>query len=107
MSLSLNVVMTAQALGWSDVLALMLGAALLQIPISSWAAADETGVQVVQRPVVGSSNPFYTGNREPLLPSPLIKLPIGSITPKGWLRHQLELEAQGMTGRLPEISKWC
>jgi DUF1680 family protein len=45
-------------------------------------------------------------NREPLLPSPFIKLPIGSITPKGWLRHQLELEAQGMTGHLQEISKW-
>ncbi|HMJ66423.1 MAG TPA: beta-L-arabinofuranosidase domain-containing protein, partial [Candidatus Binatia bacterium] len=45
--------------------------------------------------------------REPLLPSPLIKLPIGAIEPRGWLRHQLELEANGMTGRLPEISKWC
>ena len=36
-----------------------------------------------------------------------MKLPIGSIIPKGWVRHQLELEAKGMTGRLPEISKWC
>jgi hypothetical protein len=49
----------------------------------------------------------YVANREPLLPSPLIKLPIGAIEPRGWLRHQLELEARGMTGRLPEISKWC
>src|SRR5438067_9899077 len=54
-----------------------------------------------------SSQPLYVANRDPLLPSPLIKLPIGSITPRGWLRHQLELEAQGMTGRLPELSKWC
>src|ERR1043165_559186 len=51
--------------------------------------------------------PLYIGNREPLAPSPFMKLPIGSITPQGWLRHQLELEAQGMIGRLPEISKWC
>ena len=107
MNLPLNVVMTAQAMGWSDVLALMLGAALLQIPVATWAAANEGGVEVVQEPAVGSSNPFYAGNREPLLASPLIKLPIGSIIPKGWLRHQLELEAQGMTGRLPEVSKWC
>ena len=57
----------------------------------------------------GSENdkPHYTANRRPLVPSGLIKLPIGSITPKGWLRHQLQLEANGMTGRLPEISKWC
>jgi hypothetical protein len=51
-------------------------------------------------------NAHYIGNRPPLLPSPLIKLPIGSITPKGWLRNQLELMANGMTGRLREISEW-
>jgi hypothetical protein len=54
-----------------------------------------------------SDKPHYTPNRRPLVPSGLIKLPVGSITPKGWLRHQLQLEASGMTGRLPEISKWC
>jgi DUF1680 family protein len=54
-----------------------------------------------------STNSLYIGNRTPLLASPLLKLPIGTITPQGWLRHQLELEAQGMTGHLPEISKWC
>ncbi|HEY2147712.1 MAG TPA: hypothetical protein VGH32_07225, partial [Pirellulales bacterium] len=49
----------------------------------------------------------YVSNREPLTASPLVKLPIGSIKPRGWLRNQLELEAQGMTGRLEEISPWC
>ena len=49
----------------------------------------------------------YLSNREPLTVSPLVKLPIGSIKPRGWLRGQLELEAQGMTGRLEEISPWC
>ncbi len=107
MNLSLSLATTTQAVCWRNVFALILGAALLQIPVSSWAAADDAGVKVVPKPGVASSNPFYPGNREPLLPSPFIKLPIGTITPKGWLRHQLELEAQGMTGRLPEISKWC
>jgi hypothetical protein len=107
MSLIFNSAMSAQALGWHNVVGFVLGAALLQIPLSSWAAANETGAKVVPKPGVDSTNPFYKGNREPLLPSPLIKLPIGSITPKGWLRHQLELEAQGMTGHLQEISKWC
>jgi len=52
-------------------------------------------------------NRHYVSNRPPLLPSPLIKLPIGSITPKGWLRKQLELEADGFVGHLPELSKFC
>ncbi|MGC8830249.1 MAG: beta-L-arabinofuranosidase domain-containing protein [Verrucomicrobiia bacterium] len=49
---------------------------------------------------------LYTANRPPLTPSPFIKLPIGSITPKGWLRNLLEIEKEGMTGRLEEISPW-
>jgi DUF1680 family protein len=53
------------------------------------------------------TNSHYIGaNRAPLQPSPFIKLPIGSIRPEGWLRKQLELEADGFVGHLEEISKW-
>lgn len=55
----------------------------------------------------GGANSFYAGNRAPLLPSPLIKLPIGSVRASGWLRRQLELMAAGFTGRLSEISPFC
>jgi len=50
---------------------------------------------------------FYTGNRPPLLPSPLIKLPLGAVRPEGWIRQQMELMAEGFSGRLTEISQWC
>ena len=62
---------------------------------------------VVTCPPNSSAKPLYPANRAPLTPSPFIKLPIGSITPKGWLRSQLQLEADGMTGHLEEISQWC
>lgn len=61
-------------------------------------------VSVVNQPAIDSTNDFYVGNRPPLEPSPLIKLPIGSIKPKGWLRKQLELQANGFHGHLEEIS---
>jgi len=69
--------------------------------------AGQTTTEVGAGTSRAATNAFYTANRAPLMPSPLVKLPIGAITPKGWLRHQLELEAHGMIGHLSEISKWC
>ena len=45
-------------------------------------------------------------NRAPLLPSPMAKLPLGSVKPRGWIRHQLDLMADGMVGRLQELSQF-
>jgi len=71
--------------------------------LEGWA---EEAVEVVARPDTAAGNRFYPGNRPPLAPSPLVKLPVGAITPQGWLRGQLELQARGMTGRLAEVSPW-
>jgi len=65
------------------------------------------GVKIVQTPPQQAANRFYGGNRPPLLPNPLIKLPIGAVQPEGWIRHQLELMAKGFTGHLSEISTYC
>lgn len=73
---------------------------------SAAAAADGTDVRVVRRVEAEKRGGLYVHNREPLLPSPLLKLPIGSIAPKGWIRHMLELTRDGMVGRLAEISPW-
>src|SRR5579859_4105105 len=70
-------------------------------------SAPHPTASVVTAPDTTCTNSFYIGNRQPLRSSPFIKLPIGSIVPRGWLRHQLDLEAKGMTGHLEEISKWC
>ncbi|HUV64377.1 MAG TPA: beta-L-arabinofuranosidase domain-containing protein [Sedimentisphaerales bacterium] len=68
--------------------------------------ATAEAIDTAVRPDTGRKNSFYVGNREPLLQSPLLKLPIGSIKPQGWLRKQLELEADGFFGHLPELSRF-
>ncbi len=57
-------------------------------------------------PDSAQGNAFYHGNRSPLLPSPLVKLPVGAIEPRGWLRTQLQLQADGFHGHLTEISRF-
>ena len=68
--------------------------------------ALEASVRVVPTPPISVTNDFYVSNQAPLEPSRLLKLPIGAIQPAGWVRRQLELQADGFTGHLTEISRF-
>jgi len=61
-------------------------------------------VRVTNRPGLERTNSHYVSNRPPLRTNPLVKLPLGSVRARGWIRHQLELMANGLTGRLQELS---
>ena len=77
---------------------------VLLVSFTSVGCSDN--IDVVIKPNTKATNSFYIGNRPPLTPSPFIKLPIDAIKPQGWVRKQLDLEAEGFTGHLLEISRF-
>jgi DUF1680 family protein len=65
--------------------------------------AEATAVGV---PPAAAPNRHYPSNRPPLAVSPLVKLPIGAVEPRGWIMAQLRLMRDGFTGRLAEVSRF-
>ena len=63
-------------------------------------------VSIVKYPTLHGDNSFYPGNKAPLQKNHLIKLPLGSISPEGWILKLMELQRDGLCGNLGEISAW-
>lgn len=69
-------------------------------------AQPKWNATVVAKPAHDKFNAYYPTNQAPLKPQHLVKLPVGAIEPKGWLLKSLELQREGLTGQLSEISLW-
>lgn len=85
----------------------MLHAVMLSCLLDAASQEPPPQVRIVERPPAVHGKPLYGGNRAPLQPDPLVKLPLGAVRARGWLAHQLRAMAAGMHGHLPEISPWC
>ena len=78
----------------------------ISLAMASYAAAKDATVVRVDRLPVAVRNKHYVSNQTPLMPQQFVKLPVGSISPEGWLLKQLELQRDGLNGHLGEISAW-
>jgi hypothetical protein len=78
----------------------------LLLAMISAQAAPQTTSSTFFAAAPRQSGGLYENNRAPLQPGALLKLPPGSITPRGWLLVQLHNEANGMTGHLEQISPY-
>lgn len=52
--------------------------------------------------IASSQQPLFR-NRAPLAPKAYELLPLTSVKPRGWLRQQLQIQAEGLTGKLDEF----
>ncbi|MCF0195964.1 MAG: glycoside hydrolase family 127 protein [Bacteroidaceae bacterium] len=78
---------------------------LLLVTSTLWAGAQE--VKWVDDPhTIPATSTNYVNNRAPLRTQPFLKLPVTAIQPRGWVRRHLELQRDGLSGQLGEISAW-
>lgn len=84
----------------------MLTAVICSSGILSGCGSQECSVSVMDRPYTDEVNVNYTSGRSPLVKKNFIKLPVGDVRPEGWVRRCLELQKDGLSGHLGEISPW-
>lgn len=82
-----------------------IGAGTAGLGMSSILPVGKKDAAAEQRGRVGDGkrNQYYATNQPPLNAEPYTELPIGNITPKGWLLEQLRRQRDGLTGNLDEV----
>ena len=69
---------------------------LLASLLCASAVAQKTTIEFVTTPDTASKSANYNSNRAPLAPAAFIKLPLGAITPEGWVGEMLKRQGDGL-----------
>lgn len=89
-----------------SLLSILFPLIMLFFIIAGWKEKNAIQISTVSRTPTTAYNLYYPSNKPPLQPLHFIKLPVGSIQPKGWILQYLQLQKDGLTGQLGEISAW-
>lgn len=73
--------------------------------LSAMSLTTNTSVSLSDGPAT-TSLANYQNNRAPLAQTKFIKLPVGAVKPRGWLKEQLVRQRNGLNGNLGQISAW-
>ena len=72
----------------------------------SFVVSAQTTARMVDPAGIAATSQNYVNNRAPLPPNPFIKLPVTSVTPRGWVGEMIRRQSEGLAGKLGEISAW-
>ncbi|MER7278909.1 RICIN domain-containing protein [Dactylosporangium sp. NPDC000244] len=70
------------------------------------AGVANAAVRTSKTVTAGARTGQYSPNLAPLKATPFLKLPPGAVQPRGWIRNQLNIEADGLCGRMTEVSDY-
>ncbi|MEU7875050.1 RICIN domain-containing protein [Dactylosporangium sp. NPDC049140] len=70
------------------------------------AGVADAAVRTSKTVTAGARTGQYSPNLAPLKATPFLKLPPGAVQPRGWIRNQLNIEADGLCGRMTEVSDY-
>jgi len=70
---------------------------------NDWALLAGLGFILTAPPGLAAPRAGPTPNRPPIQPNAFNLLPLGSVKPAGWLRQELQIQANGLSGHLDEV----
>ena len=85
---------------WHPLTIHVFPAAILSLVMASYVFAS---VRDLPRIAAVDRNSYDIGNRPPLLPEAVLRLPYGAVKVHGWVHNMLVIESHGMIGRMDAV----